>query len=51
MFLGRVTGTVWSTVKWPQAKGLKLLLVRPVPPGRSRAGANSSGRGSLRADG
>jgi ethanolamine utilization protein EutN len=29
MFLGRVTGTVWSTVKWPQAKGLKLLLVRP----------------------
>jgi ethanolamine utilization protein EutN len=38
MFLGRVAGTVWSTVKWPQAKGLKLLLVRPyrlgdLPPG------------------
>jgi microcompartment protein CcmK/EutM len=29
MFLGRVAGTVWSTVKWPQAQGLKLLLVRP----------------------
>ena len=29
MFLGRVVGTVWSTVKWPQAEGLKLLLVRP----------------------
>jgi ethanolamine utilization protein EutN len=38
MFLGRVAGTVWSTVKWPGAKGLKLLLVRPyrlgdLPPG------------------
>jgi ethanolamine utilization protein EutN len=38
MFLGRVAGTVWSTVKWPEAKGLKLLLVRPyrlgdLPPG------------------
>ena len=38
MFLGRVAGTVWSTVKWPQAPGLKLLLVRPyrlgdLPPG------------------
>jgi ethanolamine utilization protein EutN len=29
MFLGRVAGTVWSTVKWPSAQGLKLLLVRP----------------------
>jgi ethanolamine utilization protein EutN len=29
MFLGRVVGSVWSTVKWPQAGGLKLLLVRP----------------------
>src|SRR6478735_9590925 len=29
MFIGRVAGTVWSTVKWPAAKGLKLLLVRP----------------------
>ena len=29
MFLGKVIGTVWSTVKWPQMQGLKLLLVRP----------------------
>ena len=29
MFLGRVAGNVWSTVKWPEAKGFKLLLVRP----------------------
>lgn len=29
MFLGKVIGTVWSTVKWPQLTGLKLLLVRP----------------------
>jgi len=45
MFLGRVAGTVWSTVKWPQAQGLKLLLVRPyrvgdLPPG---AAAGASG--------
>jgi ethanolamine utilization protein EutN len=47
MFLGRVTGTVWSTVKWPQAKGLKLLLVRPyrlgdVAPGRLGTGGEAS---------
>lgn len=29
MFVGRVTGTVWSTVKWPRLEGLKLLLVQP----------------------
>ena len=29
MFVGRVVGSVWSTVKWPKASGLKLLLVRP----------------------
>lgn len=29
MFLGKVVGTVWSTVKWPELSGLKLLLVRP----------------------
>ena len=44
MFLGRVAGTVWSTVKWPQAQGLKLLLVRPyrvgdLPPGVADAQA------------
>lgn len=29
MFVGKVIGTVWSTVKWPETRGLKLLLVRP----------------------
>jgi ethanolamine utilization protein EutN len=29
MFLGRVIGTVWSTVKWDDLSGYKLLLVRP----------------------
>lgn len=29
MFLARVVGHVWSTVKWPELTGLKLLLVRP----------------------
>ncbi|HVV17192.1 MAG TPA: EutN/CcmL family microcompartment protein [Polyangia bacterium] len=47
MFLGRVAGTVWSTVKWPEARGLKLLLVRPyrlgdLAPGAVQAGAESS---------
>lgn len=29
MFVGKVIGTVWSTVKWPQLTGHKLLVVRP----------------------
>jgi len=29
MFIGKVIGTVWSTVKWPELTGHKLLLVRP----------------------
>jgi ethanolamine utilization protein EutN len=29
MFMARVIGHVWSTVKWEQLDGLKLLLVRP----------------------
>ena len=29
MFLARVVGSVWSTVKWPELGGLKLLMVRP----------------------
>ncbi|MCA9668758.1 MAG: EutN/CcmL family microcompartment protein [Myxococcales bacterium] len=29
MFVGRVVGTVWSTVKWPEVEGLKLLAVQP----------------------
>lgn len=47
MFLGRVAGTVWSTVKWPEARGLKLLLVRPyrlgdLAPGEVKPGAETS---------
>jgi ethanolamine utilization protein EutN len=29
MFMGRVVGTVWSTVKWENLEGVKFLLVRP----------------------
>lgn len=29
MFLGRVVGNVWSSVKWSQLEGVKLLAVRP----------------------
>ncbi len=32
MMLGRVTGTVVSTIKIPSLEGKKLLLVRPVNP-------------------
>jgi ethanolamine utilization protein EutN len=48
MFLGRVAGTVWSTVKWPETRGLKLLLVRPyrlgdlAPGAAAQAGAEAS---------
>jgi len=48
VFLGRVAGTVWSTVKWPQAQGVKLLLVRPyrlgdLPPGVAVSAAGATG--------
>lgn len=29
MFVGRVVGSVWATVKWPEVRGLKLLTVQP----------------------
>ncbi len=29
MFVGRVMGHVWSTVKWDKLEGLRFLLVRP----------------------
>jgi ethanolamine utilization protein EutN len=50
MFLGRVVGSVWSTVKWPQAGGLKLLLVRPyclgdLEPAAAPAATASDARG------
>ena len=30
MFVGRVTASVWASVKWPELEGLKFLLVRPL---------------------
>ena len=50
MFLGRVVGSVWSTVKWPEATGLKLLLVRPYCLADVRpdvAGAVAAGPGGM----
>jgi ethanolamine utilization protein EutN len=29
VFLAKVIGSVWSSVKWPELEGFKLLLVRP----------------------
>lgn len=29
MFVGRVIGSVWASVKWPELEGLKLLSVQP----------------------
>ena len=44
MFLGRVVGSVWATVKWPEIEGLKLLAVQPyhlsdLPPGQGASQA------------
>lgn len=50
MFLGRVVGSVWSTVKWPEATGLKLLLVRPYCLA-DLAGAGGGGGGGKSAAG
>ena len=51
MFLGRVAGTVWSTEKWPETRGLKLLLVRPYrlgdfSPGQATDPARPAGQAS-----
>ncbi len=51
MFLGRVVGSVWSTVKWPEATGLKLLLVRPYCLADLAAGAGGDGGGGKSAAG
>ncbi|MBS1859379.1 MAG: EutN/CcmL family microcompartment protein, partial [Acidobacteria bacterium] len=32
MFLGRVVGSVWSTVKHPHLTGKRLLIIQPVTP-------------------
>ncbi len=29
MFLAKVIGSVWATVKWPEMEGIKLLTVQP----------------------
>ena len=57
MFLGRVVGSVWSTVKWPEATGLKLLLVRPycladlaVGPGSGGGATSGAGAGAQPTD-
>ncbi len=42
MFVGKVIGTVWSTVKWPGMSGHKLLLVRPYHLVDLRARADAS---------
>ncbi len=42
MFLAKVIGSVWSSVKWPELGGLKLLLVRPYSLA-DLAGANALG--------
>ncbi|MCC7157368.1 MAG: EutN/CcmL family microcompartment protein [Bryobacterales bacterium] len=38
MFLGRVIGRVWSTVKTPSLSGQRLLVVQPVMPDGAPAG-------------
>jgi len=30
MFLGKVVGYVWSSVKWPELKGMRMLLIKPL---------------------
>jgi ethanolamine utilization protein EutN len=47
MFLGRVVGSVWSTVKWPSATGFKLLLVRPYRVGDLAPADAAGGAGKL----
>ena len=38
MYLGRVIGRVWSTVKDPALEGRRLLIVQPITPGREDTG-------------
>jgi ethanolamine utilization protein EutN len=38
MFLGRVVGSVWATVKDPQLAGLRMLVVQPVTPALEDSG-------------
>ncbi len=43
MFMARVVGTVWSTMKWKELEGLKLLLVRPYHLGELKEGTAPNG--------
>lgn len=54
MYLGRVVGRVWSTVKSPALEGRRMLIVQPVTPEGEAAGkplicldAAGSGAGEL----
>jgi ethanolamine utilization protein EutN len=38
MYLGRVVGCLWSTVKHPQLEGQRLLIVQPLTPEKTPAG-------------
>ncbi len=51
MFLGRVVGRVWSTVKNPNLEGQRLLIVQPLTPelratGKRVVVADSTGAGA-----
>lgn len=41
MYLGRVVGSIWATVKWPEVSGLKLLTVQPYHLGELAGGAGA----------
>ena len=54
MFLGRVVGCVWSTVKAPDLEGQRLLIVQPLTPEMKKTGkqvvctdATGAGAGEL----
>ena len=51
MFLGRVIGCVWATVKNPSLEGMRFLLVQPLTPEMKNTGkrlvcADSTGAGA-----
>jgi ethanolamine utilization protein EutN len=38
MYLGRVIGCVWATVKHPELEGIRMLVVQPVTPELQKTG-------------
>jgi ethanolamine utilization protein EutN len=44
MFLGRVVGSVVSTIKDPNLNGQRLLIVQPLKPAASAAGLEETGK-------